>query len=85
MKEAFKKHFQPKKLIMAERSALLTKTQKPIQSLQRCYVELQKASNECRFENVQNDRNMVVTTIFIGWLTSDERRKRLLEREEVTS
>nr|CDJ83443.1 Putative tick transposon [Haemonchus contortus] len=85
LSNAMEKHFQPKKLVLAERFGLMSKMQKPGQSLQEFYAELQKAANGCRFEDIKNYRDAMVTMVFIGGLQSLETRKRLLEKEDLTS
>ncbi|KIH47194.1 reverse transcriptase [Ancylostoma duodenale] len=82
---AMEKHFQPKKLILAERFGLMSKSQKPGQSLHEFYAELQKAANGCQFEQIKNHRDAIVTMVLIGGLQSLETRKRLLEKEDLTS
>ncbi|VDL82659.1 unnamed protein product [Nippostrongylus brasiliensis] len=85
MEEVMEQHFQPKKLLMAENFGLMSKTQKHGQTLQEYYANLQKAANTCGFERVKDHRDMVVAMVFIGGLQSVETRKRLLEREELSS
>lgn len=85
MQEAMEQHFQPKKLLMAERFGLMSKTQKQGQTLQEYHAELQKAANTCGFEKVKDHRDTVVAMVFIGGLLSVETRKRLLEKEELSS
>ncbi|PIO70405.1 zinc knuckle [Teladorsagia circumcincta] len=79
------KHFQPKKLVLAERFGLMSKVQKPGQSLQEYYAELQRAANGCQFEAIRNHRDAMVTMVFIGGLQSLDTRKGLLEKEDLTS
>ncbi|RCN39548.1 hypothetical protein ANCCAN_14520 [Ancylostoma caninum] len=79
------RHFQPKKLVLAERFAMMSKAQKIGQTLQEYFAEVQKAANECMFEKVSDVRDAMVTMIFIGGLASVETRKRLLEKEHFTS
>ncbi|XGW34442.1 hypothetical protein V3C99_018378 [Haemonchus contortus] len=85
LRQAMERHYQPKKLILAERFGLMSKVQKPGQALHEYYAELQKAANSCNFEEIKNYRDAVVTMVFIGGLLSVETRKRLLEKEELTS
>ncbi|XGW25012.1 hypothetical protein V3C99_006445, partial [Haemonchus contortus] len=85
LSDAMASHFQPKKLILAERYGLMSRTQRPGQTLQDYYAELQKAAAGCEFENIKDYRDAMVTMVFIGGLTSVETRKRLLERENLTS
>uniref|UniRef100_A0A7I4Y123 CCHC-type domain-containing protein n=1 Tax=Haemonchus contortus TaxID=6289 RepID=A0A7I4Y123_HAECO len=85
LRQAMERHYQPKKLILAERFGLMSKVQKPGQALHEYYAELQKAANSCSFEEIKNYRDAVVTMVFIGGLLSVETRKRLLEKEELTS
>lgn len=85
MREVMEKHFQPRKLLMAERFGLMSRVQKSGQSLQDCNAELQKAASGCGFDKVKGHRDTVVAMIFIGGLKSIETRKRLLEKEELTS
>lgn len=68
LKAAMEKHFQPRKLVLAERFGLMTKTQKPGQALHEFYAELQKAANGCRFETIKDHRDAMVTMVFIGLL-----------------
>ncbi|EYC19104.1 hypothetical protein Y032_0025g1175 [Ancylostoma ceylanicum] len=85
LREAMERHFQPKKLILAERFAMMSKAQKTGQTLQEYFAEVQKAANECMFEKVSDVRDAMVTIVFIGGLASVETRKRLLEKEHLTS
>ncbi|VDO94914.1 unnamed protein product [Heligmosomoides polygyrus] len=78
-------HFQPRKLVMAERFGLMSKVQKTGQALNRYYAELQKAPNTCSFATVRNHRDAMVAMVSIGGLQSLEIRKHLLEKEEFTS
>lgn len=85
LRDAMEHHFQPKKLLMAERFALMKKAQKPTQTLQEYFAEVQKAANECAFEKVKDFRDAMVTMVFIGGIGSLDTRKRLLEKEEMTA
>lgn len=85
LKTAMEKHFQPRKLVLAERFGLMSKVQKPCQSLQEFYADLQKSANSCKFEEIRNHRDAIVTMVFIGGLQSLDIRKRLLEKEELPS
>uniref|UniRef100_A0A0N4XJ69 Gag protein n=1 Tax=Nippostrongylus brasiliensis TaxID=27835 RepID=A0A0N4XJ69_NIPBR len=85
LRSAMEKHYQPKRLVLAERFGLMSKSQKPGQALHEFYAELQKAANSCQFEKIKDHRDAVVTMVFIGGLASVETRKRLLEKEELTS
>ncbi|VDL79897.1 unnamed protein product, partial [Nippostrongylus brasiliensis] len=85
LRAAMERHFQPRKLVLAERFGLMSKAQKPGQALNEYYAELQKAANTCGFEAVKNHRDAIVTMVFIGGLQSVETRKRLLKRGELTS
>ncbi|PIO61098.1 hypothetical protein TELCIR_17388 [Teladorsagia circumcincta] len=78
-------HFQPKKLVLAERYGLMSRTQRPGQTLQDYCADLQKAAATCEFEKIKDHRDAMVTMVFIGGLASVETRKRLLERENLTS
>ncbi|VDO63673.1 unnamed protein product, partial [Haemonchus placei] len=48
-------------------------------------THVQKAASICGFEKVKDMRNAMVAMVFIGGLASVETRKRLFEREELTS
>ncbi|KAK6056210.1 hypothetical protein COOONC_06285 [Cooperia oncophora] len=85
LRQAMERHYQPKKLVLAERFGLMSKVQKPGQALHEYYAELQKAANTCSFEEIKNHRDAVVTMVFIGGLLSVDTRKRLLEKEDLTS
>lgn len=87
LRTAMEQHFQPKKLLMAERFGLMSKAQKQGQTLQEYYAELQKAANSCGFDRVKDHRDTIVAMVFIGGegLSSVETRKRLLEKEELSS
>ncbi|KAK6011873.1 hypothetical protein OSTOST_23028 [Ostertagia ostertagi] len=85
LSETMASHFQPKKLVLAERYGLMSRTQRPGQTLQDYYAELQKAAATCEFEKIKDHRDAMVTMVFIGGLASLETRKRLLERENLTS
>ncbi|KAK6019600.1 hypothetical protein OSTOST_14756 [Ostertagia ostertagi] len=85
LSETMASHFQPKKLVLAERYGLMSRTQRPGQTLQDYYAELQKAAATCEFEKIKDHRDAMVTMVFIGGLASVETRKRLLERENLTS
>ncbi|XGW34210.1 hypothetical protein V3C99_018215 [Haemonchus contortus] len=85
LKQAMEQQFQPKKLLMAERFGLMSKSQKAGQTLQEYYAEVQKAAGTCGFEKIKDMRDAMVAMVFIGGLASVETRKRLLEREELTS
>lgn len=85
LRAAMERHFQPRKLVLAERFGLMSKVQKPGQALNECYAELQKAANTCSFETVRNHRDAMVTMVFIGSLHSLEKGKRLLKKEELTT
>ncbi|KAK6049501.1 hypothetical protein COOONC_12994 [Cooperia oncophora] len=78
LRQAMERHYQPKKLVLAERFGLMSKVQKPGQALHEYYAELQKAANTCSFEEIKNHRDAVVTMVFIGGLLSVDTRKRLL-------
>ncbi|VDL74225.1 unnamed protein product [Nippostrongylus brasiliensis] len=66
MEEVMEQHFQPKKLLIAKRFGLMSKTQKHGQILQEYYVDLQKAANTYGFERMKDHRDMVVAMVFIG-------------------
>lgn len=85
LRAAMEKHYQPKRLLLAERFGLMSKVQKSGQALHEFYAELQRAANGCSFEKIKDHRDAIVTMVFIGGLSSIETRKRLLEREELTS
>ncbi|VDL65922.1 unnamed protein product, partial [Nippostrongylus brasiliensis] len=85
LRTAMEKHYQPRKLVLAERFGLMSLVQKPGQALHEFYAELQKAANSCSFDTIKNHRDAFVTMVFIGGLASVETRKRLLEKEELTS
>nr|CDJ91781.1 hypothetical protein LOC100635881 [Haemonchus contortus] len=85
LRAAIEQHYQPKKLVLAERFGLMSKTQKQGQSLHEYYAELQKAANVCCFEEIKDHRDAIVTMVFIGGLLSIETRKRLLEKEQLSS
>uniref|UniRef100_A0A7I4Y858 Retrotrans_gag domain-containing protein n=1 Tax=Haemonchus contortus TaxID=6289 RepID=A0A7I4Y858_HAECO len=85
LKQAMEQQFQSKKLLMAERFGLVSRSQKAGQTLQEYYAEVQKAASTCGFEKVKEMRDAMVAMVFIGGLASVETRKRLLEREELTS
>nr|CDJ97739.1 Zinc finger domain containing protein [Haemonchus contortus] len=85
LKQAMEQQFQPKKLLVAERFGLMSKSQKAGQTLQEYYAEVQKAAGTCGFEKIKDMRDAMVAMVFIGGLASVETRKRLLEREELTS
>lgn len=85
LKEAMEKHYQPKKLLLAEQFGMMTRTQKVVRTLQGIFAEVQRSANECAFEKVTDVRDAMVTMVFIGGLTSVDTRKRLLEKEHLTS
>lgn len=49
------------------------------------YAELLKAANSCQFKNTKDRRDKVLTMFIMGELFSVETRKRLLEKEALTS
>ncbi|VDO64362.1 unnamed protein product [Heligmosomoides polygyrus] len=85
LKETMEKHYQPKKLLLAERFEMMTRTKKVGQTLQDFFAEVQRAANECAFEKVTDVRDTMATMVFTGGLTSVNTRKRLLEKEDLTS
>ncbi|VDO20676.1 unnamed protein product [Haemonchus placei] len=56
LRAAMEQHYQPKKLVLAERFGLMSKTQKQGQSLHEYYAELQKAANTYCFEEIKDHR-----------------------------
>lgn len=85
LRPAIEKHYQPNKLVLAERFGLKSKSQKPGQAIHEFYAELQKAANSCQFERIKDHRDAVVMMVCIGGLFSVEVRKRLLEKEYMIS
>ncbi|VDO52365.1 unnamed protein product [Haemonchus placei] len=85
LRAATEQHYQPKKLVLAERFGLMSKMQKQRLALHEHYVELQKAANTYCFEEIKDHRDAVVTMAFVGGLLPVETRKRLLEKEQLSS
>ena len=54
LRQTMERHYQPKKLVLAERFGLMSKVQKPGQALHEYYAELQKAANTCSFEETRS-------------------------------
>lgn len=85
LRAAMEKHYQPKRLVLAERFGLMSMVQKLGKGLHEYYAELQKAANKCCFKTIKNHRDADVAMVFIGGLASVDTRKRLLEIKELTS
>ena len=79
------KHFAPKKLVLAERYRLMTMAQNSGQTLQDFYASIQKTAKDCDFGAIKDHRDAQVTLVFIGGISSLETRKRLFEKEDLTS
>nr|CDJ86034.1 unnamed protein product [Haemonchus contortus] len=74
LKQAMEQQFQPKKLLMAERFGLMSKSQKAGQTLQEYYAEVQKAAGTCGFEKIKDMRDAMVAMVFIGGSSSASRK-----------
>lgn len=85
LEKAMEKHFQPKKLLLSKRYKMMSLAQHEGQSLHDFYAEIRKAANECGFEKIKDFRDAMTKMVFIGGLLCVETRKRLLEKEELSS